>query len=44
MGEEAVKWFGKAEKDLSAAKINLHEGLYEVASFLAHQSAEKALR
>jgi HEPN domain-containing protein len=38
------KWINKAEKDLMAAKMNFQQGLYEVASFLSHQAAEKALK
>ena len=42
--KEAKKWLEKAEQDLSAAKINYREGLFEVAAFLSHQAAEKALK
>jgi HEPN domain-containing protein len=38
------KWIIKAEKDLSDAEFNLANGRYEVAAFLAHQAAEKALK
>jgi HEPN domain-containing protein len=40
----ADKWIIKAEKDLSDAEFNLVNGRYEVAAFLAHQAAEKALK
>jgi HEPN domain-containing protein len=42
--EEVDRWFKKAKDDLASAKINLREGLFEVAAFLAHQAAEKALK
>jgi HEPN domain-containing protein len=41
---EVKKWIKKAERDLNAAKINLHEGLFDIAAFLSHQAAEKALK
>jgi HEPN domain-containing protein len=44
MKKEADVWMKKAEKDLLAACINLRSGLYDVASFLSQQSAEKALK
>ena len=42
--KEAKKWLEKAERDLSAAEINHRQGLFEVAAFLSHQAAEKALK
>jgi HEPN domain-containing protein len=42
--EEARRWFKKAEYDMNSARINLREGLFEVAAFLAHQACEKALK
>jgi HEPN domain-containing protein len=42
--KEVEKWMEKAEKDLRAAEINLQQGLFEVAAFLSHQAAEKALK
>ncbi len=41
---EVKKWYEKAKKDLSAAEINLDQGLFEVSAFLSHQAAEKALK
>lgn len=37
-------WIGKAEKDLEDAKFNLENERLEVAAFLSHQAAEKALK
>jgi HEPN domain-containing protein len=42
--KEVERWVKKAEKDLRAAKLNFKEGLYDVAAFLSHQGAEKALK
>jgi HEPN domain-containing protein len=45
MVEESVeKWVVKAERDLSDTEFNLINGRYEVAAFLAHRAAEKALK
>ena len=38
------KWIKKAEKDLDDAEFNFGGGRFEVAAFLAHQAAEKALK
>lgn len=44
MAEESIeKWIVRAERDLSDAEFNLINGRYEVAAFLAHRAAEKAL-
>jgi len=42
--KEVEKWMEKAEKDLRAAEINLKQGLFEVAAFLAQQAIEKAMK
>ncbi len=42
--EEARRWFLQAQQDLEDAKFNLSGGRYNVACFLAQQSAEKALK
>ena len=42
--KEVEEWMKKAEGDLRAAEINLHQGLLEVSAFLSHQAAEKALK
>lgn len=42
--EEAEGWMKRAEKDLSDAKFNLNHRKFEVAAFLSHQAAEKALK
>ena len=44
MKEETRKWMEKAERDLMSANVNLGQGIFDVASFLAHQAAEKALK
>lgn len=41
---EAKRWFLQALRDLDDAKYNLSGGRYNVACFLAQQSAEKALK
>ena len=41
---EAEKWLEKAEKDMDDAKFNFMHERFEVAAFLAHQAAEKALK
>ncbi len=41
---EHQKWIEKADKDLHDAEISLQQKLYEVAAFLSHQAAEKALK
>jgi HEPN domain-containing protein len=41
---EGRRWFLQAERDLDDAEFNLSGGRYNVACFLAQQSAEKALR
>ncbi len=38
------KWTERAEKDLADAEFNLKGGRLEVAVFLYHQAAEKALK
>ena len=40
--KEIEKWVERAEKDLTAAKINLRQNLFEVAAFLAQQAIEKS--
>lgn len=42
--EEAKRWFMQALRDLDDAKYNLSGKRYNVACFLAQQSAEKALK
>lgn len=42
--KEALKWLAKAGKDLTAAKITIKQNLFDVAAFLSHQAAEKALK
>ncbi|MBI3413376.1 MAG: HEPN domain-containing protein [Candidatus Aenigmarchaeota archaeon] len=42
--EEVLKWLAKAGKDLAAAKITKKQNLFDVAAFLSHQAAEKALK
>lgn len=42
--ENAKRWFLEAEQDLDDAKFNLSGQRYNVACFLAQQSAEKALK
>jgi HEPN domain-containing protein len=44
MKEDAKKWMEKAERDLMSAHVNMEQGIFDVASFLAHQAAEKALK
>ncbi len=41
---EARRWLLQAEQDLDDAEFNLSGGRYNVACFLAQQSAEKALK
>ena len=41
---EAARWLDRAEKDLDDARFNLVNNRFEVAAFLAHQAAEKALK
>jgi HEPN domain-containing protein len=41
---EGRRWFLQAERDLDDAEFNLSGGRYNVACFLAQQSAEKALK
>jgi HEPN domain-containing protein len=42
--EEAKRWFLQALRDLKAARDSVKAGNYEWASFLAHQSAERAAK
>lgn len=44
--EEALEWFGRAERDLTAARklLRLAEPLTDIVVFHAHQAAEKALK
>ena len=42
--EEPNKWMEKAERDLMSANVNSEQGIFDVAAFLAHQAAEKALK
>ena len=42
--KEIEKWIEKAEKDLNDAEFNLVNGRFEIAAFLSHQAAEKALK
>ena len=42
--EDALRWVIQSEKDLEAARYNFSGGLYNVACFLAQQSAEKILK
>ncbi|MBI4167374.1 MAG: HEPN domain-containing protein [Candidatus Aenigmarchaeota archaeon] len=42
--KEVIKWVARAGKDLRAANINLKQNLFDVAAFLSHQAAEKALK
>ncbi|MBI4182357.1 MAG: HEPN domain-containing protein [Candidatus Aenigmarchaeota archaeon] len=44
MQEDSEKWLEKGVHDLSSAEINLRERVYDVAAFLSHQAAEKALK
>lgn len=44
MEEAARKWFKQALHDLEMAEQNIYIGGYDVASFLAHQAVEKALK
>lgn len=44
MQEDIELWLKQAEEDLDAAEKNLKIDVYYVASFLAQQSAEKALK
>ncbi len=44
MEEEIKNWWEQAKRDLESAKHSLNSGDYYVASFLAHQSVEKALK
>ncbi|MGA2465854.1 MAG: HEPN domain-containing protein [Thermodesulfobacteriota bacterium] len=41
---EGRRWLLQAERDLDDAEFNLSGGRYNVACFLAQQSAEKALK
>ena len=36
-------WFVQSKHDLEAAEANAEAGRYDLACFLAHQSAEKAV-
>ncbi len=42
--EEVKKWIEKAKKDLDDAEFNFINNRFEVAAFLSHQAAEKALK
>ena len=42
--EDALRWVIQSEKDLEAARCNLSGSLYNIACFLAQQSAEKMLK
>jgi HEPN domain-containing protein len=41
---EAQRWFLQAQRDLDDAKFNLSGERFNVACFLAQQSAEKAIK
>jgi len=41
---EGQRWLAQAQHDLRAADLIRREGFPEIACFLAHQSAEKALK
>lgn len=42
--QEAQRWLAQAGHDVDAAALNAREGYADVACFLAHQAAEKALK
>ncbi len=42
--DEPAKWLKRAQKDLSDAEFNLRNRRLEIAIFLSHQAAEKALK
>jgi HEPN domain-containing protein len=42
--DEVREWVKRARRDFKAARINLKQGLYDVSTFLLHQSLEKALK
>ena len=44
MDNEVKKWWEQAKEDIDSAKFNLEGGKYKVASFLAQQAVEKALK
>jgi len=44
MSEEVSLWWRQAVEDLDSAKANITSGKYYVASLLAQQAAEKALK
>ena len=41
---EGARWFRQAEQDLEDAGYNRQGGRYNVACFLCHQAAEKAVK
>ena len=42
--EEACRWLGQANNDLSFARVGLREGYYAKSCFLAQQAAQKVLK
>ncbi len=44
MSKYPCEWLRKARDDLEASKITLEKELAEIATFLAQQAVEKALR
>lgn len=44
MRKEAENWLKQAESDLRNAEYLFKNHAYDVASFLSHQAAEKALK
>jgi len=44
MREEVKNWWKQALSDLKNAKLNVKVGACDVAAFLSHQAAEKALK
>lgn len=42
--DEARRWFAQAQRDLDDARYAAHGSRYNLACFLAQQSAEKALK
>jgi len=44
MENEVKKWWEQAKEDMDSAKFNLEGKKYKVASFLAQQAVEKAMK
>jgi len=44
MRKEAENWMKQAESDMKNAELMYNSGAYDIASFLSHQLAEKALK